>query len=283
MDKKLEVKRVLIFTFFAYLISSVISVVFNNILGDPDAPNPYNSFAGFMMIGPAAANLITRALTKEGMSESRLKFNIKGNIKYYVSSVWVILFITFIIAIAFPLIYDGRLYTENVSEDIIYMILSMISSCVLLVCWYFGEEFGWRGYLYPKLEKLIGTGWTIVVGGIIWGVWHTPVLLNGHNFGKDLWLFPMSNIVLMCIVCILIGAFFNYITKMTDSVYPAVIAHALFNNIISSMSGILSSPELLGRMKSVQISYVMFIPLSIVGIASIFLLIRKDRAAASVK
>ncbi len=50
----------------------------------------------------------------------------------------------------------------------------------------FGEEFGWRGYLQPKLMDL-GTGprRAVVLTGLIWGVWHWPVILMGHNYGLD--------------------------------------------------------------------------------------------------
>ena len=36
----------------------------------------------------------------------------------------------------------------------------------------FGEEFGWRAYMNQKMEPLLGTTGTVIVGGIIWGVWH---------------------------------------------------------------------------------------------------------------
>ncbi len=42
-----------------------------------------------------------------------------------------------------------------------------------------GEEFGWRAYLVPKLEKLLGLTPSLIIGGIIWGLWHAPFIYDG--------------------------------------------------------------------------------------------------------
>jgi len=39
----------------------------------------------------------------------------------------------------------------------------------------FGEEFGWRGYAQGKLVREFGLVKGLLLLGIIWGVWHTPI------------------------------------------------------------------------------------------------------------
>lgn len=97
----------------------------------------------------------------------------------------------------------------------------------ILIIMYFGEAYGWRGYLYPKLEKLYGTVPAVFISGIIWGVWRTPVLLDGHNFGREMKFFPVSNIALMCLMCIFLAPFHAYVSKKSNSIWPAACAHFL--------------------------------------------------------
>jgi len=72
----------------------------------------------------------------------------------------------------------------------------------------FGEEYGWRGYLTPRLAKRIGWVKASVVTGILWGVWHAPVLMLGHNFFLKFW--PPS-VALMALYCAAASPFFTYI------------------------------------------------------------------------
>src|SRR5690606_5169549 len=46
----------------------------------------------------------------------------------------------------------------------------------------FGEEFGWRAYLQPKLMPL-GFRKAMLAVGVIWGLWHAPIIAMGHNYG----------------------------------------------------------------------------------------------------
>ena len=94
----------------------------------------------------------------------------------------------------------------------------------------FGEEYGWRGYLYPKIESAWSRPLAIIAGGIIWGLWHAPLTVKGHNFGTDYPGFPYVGILLMCGICVILGIFFHWLTLKTGSIYPASIAHSATNN-----------------------------------------------------
>jgi len=64
----------------------------------------------------------------------------------------------------------------------------------------FGEEFGWTGYLLPKLLPL-GRWRAVAIYGAIWGLWHAPVIAGGFNYPGH----PVSGIALMCIFTTAIG------------------------------------------------------------------------------
>ncbi|WP_330630103.1 CPBP family intramembrane glutamic endopeptidase [Halocatena halophila] len=88
----------------------------------------------------------------------------------------------------------------------------------------FGEEFGWRAYLVPKLLAL-GDRRAIVLSGVIWGVWHWPLTIQGHNYPGT----PILGAVLMCYFTIVVGVFLAWIALRGESVWPAVIGHAVIN------------------------------------------------------
>ena len=119
MDKKLTVKRIVIFSVLAVILSAVWDIIF---LYLPDAPTmhddpentaPYSSLAGFSMLGPAIAAFLTRLITHEGMEHSMLKFNIKGNLKNYILPLAALLAVTIINALALPIITGQKLYFGN--------------------------------------------------------------------------------------------------------------------------------------------------------------------------
>ncbi|WP_255266051.1 CPBP family glutamic-type intramembrane protease [Microbacterium hominis] len=88
-----------------------------------------------------------------------------------------------------------------------------------------GEELGWRGWLLPKLMPL-GAIPAILISGVIWGLWHAPLILLGYNYpGVPGWL----GLTAMTEMCIVFGAIFGWLRLRSDSVWPAALAHAAFN------------------------------------------------------
>lgn len=88
-----------------------------------------------------------------------------------------------------------------------------------------GEEIGWRGYLQPALTARLGLVLALVLGGVLWGAWHAPVLLLGYNFG----LYDLRGVGLMCIACVLLGVWLGWLRGVSGSVWPAALAHGAFN------------------------------------------------------
>jgi membrane protease YdiL (CAAX protease family) len=44
----------------------------------------------------------------------------------------------------------------------------------------FGEELGWRGFLLREFDYM-GFWKSSAIIGVIWGIWHAPLILQGHN------------------------------------------------------------------------------------------------------
>ncbi len=87
-----------------------------------------------------------------------------------------------------------------------------------------GEELGWRGFLlYRMLE--IGKWKAILLNGVIWGLWHGPVILQGHNYPEH----PVLGVFLMVVWCVLLGMFMCWLYLETRSPWAPALAHGSIN------------------------------------------------------
>lgn len=242
INKKLEAKRLVIFLLLAFGISWVPAIIFNRAFGYHDwfETNKMPALFWAAGYGPALANVITRKLTNEGWKNSLLCLNLKGNVKYYLFAVFAVSVLSILQGIMLTLTAGHGDWSDigrNVSfAETMTVLFTVFSTVPLMAFNTFGEEFGWRGYMNQKMEPLLGTAGTVIVGGIIWGLWHAVLTVGGHNFGTDYPGYPYLGILCMCISCTFTGIFLMWLTKKTNSVYPAAIFHAM-NNFGGTVTG----------------------------------------------
>lgn len=93
----------------------------------------------------------------------------------------------------------------------------------------FGEEIGWRGWLLPSLRPL-GTLPALLGSGVIWGVWHAPLILLGYNYQRT----DLAGVGFMVVFCVLVGVLIGWLRLRSASVWPAVVAHAALNTAVSA-------------------------------------------------
>lgn len=89
-----------------------------------------------------------------------------------------------------------------------------------------GEELGWRGYLLPQLLPL-GQWKAVLLSGVIWGVWHAPVIVQGHNYPG----YPILGVFMMIVFCVLLGFIISWMYLNTKSPWVAALAHGSVNAI----------------------------------------------------
>lgn len=88
----------------------------------------------------------------------------------------------------------------------------------------FGEELGWRGFLFRHFAAL-GFWRRSAVVGALWGVWHAPVILQGHNYPQH----PVLGVLGMTVFCALAAPLLDLVRLRGGSVWAASILHGTIN------------------------------------------------------
>jgi len=173
------------------------------------------------MLTPMIAALIMRIfVTKEGGKGS---LGLLRSPKYYLAALAIPAVFATAVVLIVQLLGLGEF---RWSEATWYVYLMLLVIAVPVTMFTFGEEYGWRGYLLPRLLPL-GEIRASVLLGVIWGVWHLPLLLAGLNY-------PGVNIFLAIIVFIFatVALSFTYTwfyVASSGSVLAAAVFHASTN------------------------------------------------------
>ena len=234
-NKKKTLLRILLYLVLTYVPVYILGFAFSDKNGSLTSV-----FAGnTLMLYPAIAVIITRLVTKEGFRNSFLGFGKRNSGKYYALAVLYPIALTYVSALVLHLfvVKNGSISDSAALSDgtmaVAMLLLSIVSGFATTVHG-FGEELGWRGYLTPKLEELMPTPAAVIVTGIIWALWHGPLLAYGYDFGRDYDFFPYGGFIAMIVMCVFWSAILTWLTKRTGSVYPAALCHMLIDTVLTT-------------------------------------------------
>ncbi len=178
---------------------------------------------------PALAALIVRRwVTREGFVDAGLHLNFRSGWRYYMVALF---YPILIVAIALFLVMLTRPGQINYSSMKIPTILQMGIMAIVSTPVIWGEEFGWRGYLQIRLfaeNPLLAATAT----GVIWGVWHYPMILLGFLFSGN----PMG-LVLYPVNMVITSILYGWLFSRSRSIWVASLAHAAGNTIINPLLG----------------------------------------------
>lgn len=130
-----------------------------------------------------------------------------------------------------------ELYKELVKNRLFVLsVVSLPISYIITVIAFFGEEYGWRSYLQPIMQKKFGLKLGVILLGIVWGLWHIPV--DTMFYTED--SVPQM-IIGQIITCVFIGIFFGFVYLKTNNIWICVCMHFLNNNLIPIFTGTFSA------------------------------------------
>lgn len=208
-----------------------------------------------LMFVPLIAGVVANRLTT---NESLSAFGLTiGELRYYLLAVLYPFGVT---AIGLPIV--ALLGTASINFGNLVPFLGNI--LILLIAPFinfipaFGEEFGWRGFLLSKLTKRLGVIGGVAFTGLIWGLWHAPIILNGYNYPNHP---DILGVTLFCAWCVLVGFFLSWLRLKSGSVFSAAFCHGAINAYIGFGFILAPNPD-----------EVMTIPLGIPGLLALLVL-----------
>ena len=193
--------------------------------------------AGSMLI-PLLAVVFTQLIFKEPVLKGLdAKFNIK--LSWLIG--WLIVPVIIFVILGITLLMPGANWNTD-SETMqtamsqmpaglgvwgviaITIVSGLFAGITINALFAFGEEIAWRGYLIKLFQgkKFLTTALCI---GIIWGLWHAPIILNGHNYPQH----PVAGIFMMIAVCLSMTPALMYFRMKSGSVIVAAIMHGTIN------------------------------------------------------
>ena len=202
------------------------------------------------MLLPMIAVIITQTVNKEQIFHG-LDISFKIN-RWWVIG-WLLMPVLAVAVLGMTLLMPGAVWSPD-SEVVkaalasmpegvglgafivITLISGLFAGLTVNAVFAFGEEIGWRGYLLKifKGKTFLSTAlWT----GIIWGLWHAPIILNGHNYPQH----PVAGVFMMVGMCVFLTPIFMYFRLKIGSVIVPAIMHGTFNGVVG-LSMILVTP-----------------------------------------
>ena len=107
------------------------------------------------------------------------------------------------------------------------MASGLLSGVTVNAVFAFGKEIAWRGFLVKELKgkKLLPTALII---GVVWGLWHFPLILNGHNYPDH----PVAGVFMMVLMCLAFTPILLYFRQESGSVVVPAMMHGTFNAVV---------------------------------------------------
>ncbi len=102
----------------------------------------------------------------------------------------------------------------------------------------FGEEYGWRGWLADELRPL-GSFWANVLTGVLWGLWHAPLILMGFNYGS----YGRIGTFFMIAWCIPLSFLLWRARQVTGSLLAPAVLHGAVNGFAGIFLIVLVDPN----------------------------------------
>ena len=218
------------------------------IINPADNPMMYTIFASSYMLLPLICAVVLQIIGKDpepvegtgGFDKLNLRMK-TGLLRFKIKLSWLVAWILPVAIVLLTIFVNSLLPNCDFNTDMSSLIPVEMNPTFLIVTtiisglfagatvnalFAFGEEYGWRNYLVDALREKKFVFASIFIG-IVWGLWHFPLILLGHNYPQH----SVAGIFMMVIFCVLASFVEIYLVLKAKSVYPAAIFHGTLNAV----------------------------------------------------
>lgn len=113
----------------------------------------------------------------------------------------------------------------DIGSTVSTLVMSL-PALVFQIVFFFGEEYGWRGFLQGPMQRRFGKRGGVILLGLIWELWHMPLWFTLYGmtaYGIALRFFSTTGIAI----------FIGWLYMRTSNVWLCAAVH-FFNNVIST-------------------------------------------------
>lgn len=212
-----------------------------------DNPMKYTICASLYMLLPMIVAMVLQMINKEKLTSTNL---LRFKIKWSWLVAWMLPVVIVLLTIFVNTLLPGcefntdmlaMIPADSVPEEqkemvsklmtpafmiITTVISGLLAGATINALFAFGEEYGWRNYLVSALKEKKFVCASIFIG-IVWGIWHFPLILLGHNYPQH----SVAGVFMMVIFCVLASFVELYLVLKAKSVFPAAIFHGTINAV----------------------------------------------------
>ena len=258
----MNTKKLIVFLLWAFVPMVIVGLVMHfsgtsttGLPKEPSAIDPLAAvksllFSAGAMLIPLLAVIFTQLMFKDPVLKG-LGISFKINRWWWIG--WLLMPIIAFAVLGITLLMPGARWTpdsemmqsamKSMPEGIgiwgvivITIISGLLNGITINAVFAFGEEIAWRGFLMKEFKGkkfLMAALWI----GIIWGLWHAPIILNGHNYPQH----PVMGVFMMVLFCLLLTPMLMYFRQKSGSVIVPAIMHGTFNAVVG-LSAVVVTP-----------------------------------------
>jgi membrane protease YdiL (CAAX protease family) len=247
---QMNLKKVTWFIALTFSVNWLMAILFFAFGGKWMTPASYIMAAGYMFVPMIMAVIVQKIIYKEPLKTLGISFRLN---RWFLVA-WLLPVVIIIAVVGVSIIFPKIEFVADPQQSRIFehfrsilpeenlqqlerqtssfpfhpfwfvLLLGLMAGITVNAVAGFGEELGWRGFLQKEFSYM-GFWKSSILIGFIWGVWHAPIVLQGHNYPQH----PVAGLFMIIILCILFAPIFGYIRYKANSVIAAAIIHGTLN------------------------------------------------------